>query len=132
MTSSETLVGLENRFWQAMVDQDADTATELLCEPAMMVSAHGAMQFDHDGYRKMADQGPMVLTSFELDEMQVVFPDEDTAVLAYRVKQGVSPRGKKQSTTQEMRDTSTWIRTGGAWKCVMHTETAVAPSCPAS
>jgi hypothetical protein len=127
-TPDQHLVDLETRFWQAMVDQDADTAIDLLCEPAVMVSAHGAMQFDHEGYRKMADQGPMVLTSFAFDDMQVVFPNEDTAVLSYRVKQGVAPRDDSAGTasqSKEMNDSSTWVRQGEDWKCVMHTETPI-------
>jgi hypothetical protein len=124
-TLSKSLVNLETKFWQAMVDQDADTAVEMLSEPALMVSSHGAMKFDHAGYRKMADQGPMVVTSFEFDDMQVMFPNDTTAVLTYRVKQGVAPRGEGESVSQEMNDTSTWIRDGADWKCVMHTETPV-------
>lgn len=120
----ETIVDLENRFWQSMIDNDPDTATELLTEPALMVSAHGAMQFDHAGYRKMAEQGPMVLTNYELSDMQVVFPSETTAIATYRVKQTVAQRGEKAgSDVQEMNDTSTWIKEDGEWKCAMHTET---------
>jgi hypothetical protein len=122
----KTLVDLETRFWQSMVDNDADTAIGMLAEPALMVSAHGTMRFDHDQYRKMADNGARVLTSFELSDMQVVFPDEKTAILAYRVRQSMAPRGHEdQSSEEEMYDTSTWIRSGDAWHCVMHTETPV-------
>jgi len=60
-TPTKTLVELENKFWQSIVDQDADTATEMLCEPSLMVSTHGAMKFDHAAYRRMASQGSMVL-----------------------------------------------------------------------
>ncbi len=45
----KTLVDLETRFWQSMVDQDTDTAIYLLCQPSVMVGAHGVMRFDHDG-----------------------------------------------------------------------------------
>ena len=85
---AKTLIALERKFWQSMVDQDTDTALGLLAEPALMVSAHGAMRFDHAGYRKMAEQGNMML--------------------------------------EEMNDTSTWVKVGGDWKCVMHTETPAA------
>lgn len=123
--SKQSLVDLETKFWQSMVDQDAEGAVALLNEPALMVSAHGAMQFDHAGYRKMADQGSMVVTGFDFDDMQVVFPNETTAVLTYHVKQQVAPRDKKgKSMAQEMNDTSTWIKVGEHWKCVIHTETA--------
>ena len=125
-TSSKTLIDLETKFWQSMVDQDADTAVSMLEEPALMVSSHGAMKFDHEGYRKMAKEGSMVLTSFELSDVDVVFPNDATAVVTYRVKQGVSTRGKKANTTQEMADTSTWVMSGdGEWRCVIHTETPI-------
>jgi hypothetical protein len=123
MSPTEKLTDLETKFWQSIVSQDTDTALEMLNEPALMVSAHGAMKFDHDGYRKMAEQGAMVLTSFELSDVDVVFPNEKTAIMSYHVKQAMAPRGKAQSTVQEMNDTSTWIRSGRRWKCVMHTET---------
>ncbi len=125
-TSSKTLIDLETKFWQSMVDQDPDTAVSLLSEPALMVSSHGAMKFDHTGYRKMAEQGTMVLTSFELSDVEVVFPNDTTAVLTYRVKQGMATRGNAKSTTQEMADTSTWVQSeGDDWRCVMHTETRI-------
>ena len=123
-TSSKTLIDLETRFWQSMVDHDSDTAVALLAEPALMVSQHGAMKFDHDGYRKMADQGSMVLTSFELSDVEVVFPNDMTAILTYHVRQEVASRDKSGSKTSDMADTSTWVKSGqGDWKCVMHTET---------
>ena len=129
---SETLIGLEKKFWQSMVDEDADTAIDLLCEPALMVSAHGAMQFDHAGYKHMAENGDWILKSFELSDVHVVFPNDNTAVVTYHVKQEVSSRKKGDGSLgsfQEMNDTSTWIRDGKNWKCVVHTET---PSQPGS
>jgi hypothetical protein len=125
-TPRSTLIELETRFWQSLVEQDVETALEILNEPAVMVSSHGAMKFDHDGYRRMAENGPKVLKSFELSDMQVVFPNESTAVVTYRVKQGVAPRGKDHGTVEEMNDSSTWIKVGTDWQCVMHTETPAA------
>lgn len=122
-TSPNTLIDLEKKFWQSMVDNDTDAALEMLDEPALMVSAHGSMKFDHDGYRQMAEHGSMVLTSFELSDVDVVFPNEKTAIVTYHVKQGVATRGNGETSVQEMNDTSTWIRTGRQWKCVMHTDT---------
>jgi ketosteroid isomerase-like protein len=119
-----TIIDLEKKFWQSMVDNDADTAIGMLCETSMMVSGHGAMKFGHDDYRKMAEQGSWVLKSYELSDMNVEFPNDTTAVATYHVKQQVSQRGKSDGPlTQEMNDTSTWIKDGKGWKCVMHTET---------
>ena len=118
-----TLIDLETRFWQSVVDQDSDTAAGLLAEPALMVSAHGAMKFDHAGYRQMAEQGALVLTSFALSQVEVVFPNDSTAVMVYHVKQGVAPRGSQASVDQHMVDSSTWVKTADQWACVLHTET---------
>jgi len=123
-TAANEVIALENRFWQSMVDGDTDTALALLDEPALMVSSHGSMQFDHDGYRKMAEHGDLVLTSFELSDMTAVFPTEDTAVLTYRVRQAMAPREEpRKQTEQQMTDSSVWTRKDGSWRCVMHTET---------
>lgn len=129
-TASSTIIELEKRFWQSMVDGDTDAALKILAEPALMVSAHGAMKFDHAAYRKMADQGAMVVTSYEMSDTHVLFPNPSTAVMTYRVKQGVAPRGKGEASMQEMNDTSTWTQTDQGWQCVMHTETPVATPAP--
>ena len=120
--SAKTLIELETKFWQSMVNQDTDAALQLLHDPAMMATAHGAMKFDHAGYRKMAEQGAMIVAAFTLSDMEVSFPAETTAVLTYQVKQTVAAREGGQSTTQNMSDTSTWVYAGKRWQCVLHTE----------
>lgn len=127
MASTEnTVVELERKFWQSMVDQDTDTALSLLCEPALMVSPHGAMQFDHAGYRKMAEQGTMLVKSFEFSDMTALLPNDATAVLTYRVKQEVASREAGKKITQQMINSSTWVRDGDRWLCALHTETSAA------
>lgn len=125
-TPADKLIDLETRFWQSMVNQDAETAMRLLDEPALMVSSHGSMKFDRAGYREMAEHGSMVVTSFEFSDMDVTFPNDSTAILTYHVKQGLTPRGKTGVELQEMNDSSTWIRKGDDWQCVMHTESPAA------
>jgi hypothetical protein len=125
-TDRQQLFDLEKKFWQSLVEQDTDTALELLSEPAFMVSSHGAMKFDHAGYRQMAEHGRLVVRSFELSDLDATFPSDDTAILTYSVKQVVASRDKRQQTEQQMKDTSTWVRTDGAWRCVMHTESPAA------
>ena len=122
-TPSKTLIDLENKFWQSMVDEDTGTAIDMLCEPSLMVSSHGAMKFDHAAYRKMAEQGSMVVKSFKLSDVEVAFPNDATGIVTYRVKQQVAPRGEGKPIEQEMNDSSTWIRQGDKWLCAMHTET---------
>ena len=124
-TATKTLIELETKFWQSMVDQDADAALQLLHDPSQMASSHGAMKFDHAGYRKMAEQGARVVTAFTLSDIEVLFPSETTAVITYRVKQTVAAREGAKSgkgTVQDMSDTSTWVYVDKRWQCVLHTE----------
>jgi len=106
-----------------MVDEDADTALTMLAEPSLMVSSHGTIKFDHNEFRKMLEDGNMVINSFELNDVKVFFPNEDTALVTYKARQSVSTRDKPEQTTQEMTDASVWTRQDGAWRCAMHTET---------
>ena len=124
-TATKTLIDLETKFWQSMVDQDTDAALQLLHEPAQMASAHGAMKFDHAGYRKMAEQGSMVVTAFALSDIEVLFASETIAVMTYRVRQTVAAREGGKSgvgTVQDMSDTSTWVYVDKRWQCALHTE----------
>lgn len=121
-TPSNTLIDLETKFWQSMVDQDTNAALQLLHDPACIASAHGAMKFDHAGYRKMAEQGSMVVTSFALSGVEVMFPTATTAVMTYQVKQSVGAPDGSNSKTQDMSDTSTWVHLDNRWQCVLHTE----------
>lgn len=123
---TNTLIDLEKKFWQALVDQDAAAAMKLLGERALMVGSHGAIRFDREGYRRMLEQGSMVVASFEISDMDVFLPNDTTAILTYHVRQGVRPRRGRDVAMQAMNDSSLWLRTGDGWQCVMHTETPAA------
>jgi hypothetical protein len=112
--------GLELAFWQSLVDGHADVATAMLTEPALMVSGHGLNKFDHADYERMAANDSYRLTDFEISDFDVVFPRDDVAVASYRVKQSMEAKG--EALTEEVFDSSTWVRMAGDWKCVAHTE----------
>ncbi len=121
-TPRDTVIALANPFWQSLVDHDTHTALTMLSEPSLMVSPHGTMQFDHASFRKMAEKDSMTLSEFELSEMRVVFPNDNTAVVTYHASQKMSPRGTSDGEVQEMNDSSVWVKEKDGWKCVMHTE----------
>jgi len=117
---------LETAFWQSMVDGKSEVATGMLTEPALMVSGHGVHQFDHAAYEKMAADDSYRLTDFRISDFDVVFPTQDVAVASYRVRQSMEAKGR--SLTEDVFDTSTWVKLGDAWKCVAHTESLPKPA----
>lgn len=122
-TDRDTLIEMEKKFWQSMVDEQTDVALGMLAEPSFLVSSHGAMKFDHASYRKMAEHGDMVIKRYDLGDMEATFVGDNTAILCYDVKQVISSRGANDETEQHMKDTSTWVKVDGSWVCAMHTET---------
>jgi hypothetical protein len=125
-TRAKEIQGLEVAFWQSMVDGEANVATQMLTEPALMVSSHGLNKFDHAAYEKMAANDSYRLTDFEFSDFDVLFPTEDVAVASYLVRQSMEAKGK--AITEEVYDSSTWVRMDGDWKCVAHTESKAAPA----
>ena len=122
--TAQHLIELERKFWQSIVREDTDAALSMLDQQALMVSSHGSMKFDHAQYRQMAQQGTMVLKDFKLGDIDVLQPTDDMAVLTYRVRQSMAPRGSDATgTAQDMVDSSTWVRKEDQWQCVAHTET---------
>lgn len=119
-TREHEIEQLETAFWQSMVDGQPQVATDLLTEPALMVSSHGGMRFDHAGYARMANNPAYRLVSFALSDFSVLFPREDVAIATYKVDQQVEHDGNK--TRMPAVDSSTWVKVEGRWKCAAHTE----------
>jgi hypothetical protein len=119
---------LEQTFWQSMVDGKVGVATDMLAEPALMVSGHGLLKFDHAGYERMAAEDRNRLVDFKLSDMEVVFPRNDLAIATYRASQSMEVDGKP--VQKEAFDSSTWVRLHEGWKCVAHTESLPPPNRP--
>ena len=119
--SSDTIVRLETAFWQSMVEKDADKAKRMIAEECLIAGPMGSMKIDPEKYAEMTKAGQWTLDSFEFSEVSVIFPNEDTGVIAYKVRQ----RGEMKGAPMDMTcsDASTWVREGREWKCALHTET---------
>jgi ketosteroid isomerase-like protein len=124
-TPKHRIEQLERAFWQSMVDNQPNVATDMLADKALMVSGHGAMAFDHAGYTRMANDPSHKLLAFDLSDLEVLFPNDDVAIATYKVDQRVEHDGKPMQ--MQAVDSSTWVKTGEEWKCVAHTE-SLAPT----
>lgn len=123
MPKDSEIEQLERRFWQTMVDKDAQTAAGLIAEQGLITGPMGAMTIDPDKYEKMTEEGQWTLTSFDMSDVLVVRPADDVAVIAYKVHQ----KGEMKGQPMDLRcaDSSTWVRQDGDWKCAVHTETVL-------
>ena len=121
MPSTATIERLEKDFWQSMVDKDADKAATMIADPSLVTGPSGTMRMDPQLYKKMTEEGDWELDKFEFSDVDVIFPNEETGIIAYKVHQTGSMKGEKMDLN--CADSSTWVREGGEWKCALHTET---------
>ncbi len=108
---ADTIIKLEQRFWQSMVDKDADVAMAMIADESLVSGPQGTMKISPQKYGEMTREGKWRLDTFKLSEVDVVFPADNVAVIAYMDMTCV--------------DSSTWVKDGGTWKCALHTETIV-------
>ena len=120
MSIQTEVIGLEQRFWQALKDRDAATAAELTDASCVLTGAQGAHQLPLEELKGMVANPPYAIESFELKNAQVKQVSDDVAVIAYQVREELLVDGKRVSL--DAADASTWVKRDGKWKCVLHTE----------
>jgi ketosteroid isomerase-like protein len=119
--SPNAIVALEKRFWQSMVDKDPEAAMTLIADECLIAGPMGTNRIDPQDYKRMTEQGDWDLEKFEFSNVDVIFPAEDTAIVAYKVHQTGTLHGKAMDMT--CADSTAWVRDGEEWKCALHTET---------
>jgi hypothetical protein len=69
----------------------------------------------------MTEDGHWSLHDYEFEDVEVVTPAPNVAVIAYTVRQKVTMDG--QSMELHAADSSTWVRGPNGWECHAHSET---------
>lgn len=111
---------LEHTFWQSMLDNQPQVATNMLTEPALMVSSHGINQFDHATYTQMAQDTRYNIVDYKLSSFKVLFPTDAVGIATYQVDLQMQVDGKP--ITMKTNNSTTWVKIGSEWKCAAHTE----------
>lgn len=120
-TIEAELLELERRFWQAMKDQDVDTAVALTDDPCILAGAQGVSLIDRKSFAEMMKSPNYTLDRYELkDDAQVRMLGDDVAAVAYTVHEDLTVDGKPVAL--DAAETSVWVRREGRWLCAVHTE----------
>src|SRR5262245_31491894 len=102
------LMGLEQEFWQSIVDGDAQTAMRLTDDVCLLAGAQGASSYNREDFTKMMEGDRSTLRHFELKDTQVRMLDEDAAVVIYKVHEDLVVDG--QEISLDAADSSTWVK----------------------
>lgn len=112
---------LEKKYWQAMKDQDLDTMLALSDDPCIVAGAQGFASVDKKSLAEMMKAPNYTLHNYEIgDDYQVRILGEDTAIVAYKVREDLTVDNEPLSF--EAAESSTWVRRDGKWLCALHTE----------
>jgi len=115
--SNETAItDLEKSAWEAYKNKQADAFKKLLSKDYYGVYAEGIKNLD----REVADMANTDLREYSLADMKVVFPSTDVAVITYKTTIQQTSDGKDMSGTYN--SGSIWVKKGGKWLEVFHTE----------
>jgi hypothetical protein len=116
MNTTEEIIGLEKKFWQAMIDHDVDAAINLTRFPCVISGPQGTRFVTEEDFRKMFEMHPGdSFKNIDLQKTRVEILGSESAIITYETEMS----GKKMS------DISTWVRSGDKWVCAFHMEAPV-------
>ena len=119
--NKQQIFDLETRFWQSMKDKDVETAKSLIAKEGLVTGPMGTITMNPEKYAEMTRDGEWTLNDFEMKNVEVVQPTEDSAIIAYEVHQTGDMKGQKMDL--RCADSSVWVKEGSDWKVALHTET---------
>jgi hypothetical protein len=123
MSLEQDILAREKKFWQAMIDKDAEAGAAMIADASIVTGAQGVGKIDPRSFAMMMERGTWALHKFEFSDVQVTEVTKDVAVIAYKVREELTVDGKP--LTMEAADASTWVRKGDDWVCALHTESVL-------
>ena len=117
----DEIIALEKDYWDAMKRKDGKRASQLSGKVSLTTGARGVTSIPKDKMGKMTEEGDWTLESYKFEDVEVITPAPDVAIIAYKVTQKVTMGGKPQEL--QAADSSTWIRGADGWECHAHSET---------
>lgn len=98
----QEIIDLEVQFWNAIRDGDAKAASSVVHEPCLVTGAQGNGMIDRAMFAKMMTAPSWTLHEFTFEKENVVFIDDDTAVIAYTVTEKLTVDGNRSRSERPM------------------------------
>jgi len=115
-SEKETMIEKEKAVWQTVQDKKFDAFRKYLADDCRSVYREGINNTD----KELSDVKKSDLKSFSLTDVNVVFPDKDTALLTYKVATQGTQDGKDASGSYNA--ASVWHKQVDGWRAIFHTE----------
>lgn len=110
------ILRLEQKYLDAMKNNDVEAAVKLTKFPCVLSSPKGAQRIEEKEYRKMMESmNGDEYKGIDIENPQVDVLNRDTALISYSIK----------FNGMNMLDISTWVREDGQWTCAFHSENPI-------
>ena len=119
--AKQEIIGLEKDFWDAIQRKDGKRTSELMGTVALTIGARGVASIPRGKMAELTAEGKWTLDAYHFDNIEVVTPTPDVAIIAYVVNLNVTMDGKQQ--VLRAADSSAWVRSDNGWQCHTHSET---------
>jgi hypothetical protein len=115
-TKEAAITDSEKSAWEAYKNKQADAFKKYLATDYCGVYAEGIKNAD----KEVAGMEQTELRDYSFADMKVVFPSSDVAVTTYKATLQSSTGGQDTSGTYNV--ASVWIKKGGKWLVIFHTD----------
>jgi len=112
-----TITDLEKSAWETYKNKQTDAFKVIFAKDYAGVYADGTKTQDGE----VADMAKTDLRDYSFADVKVTFPHAKVAVITYKATQHATSGGQDVSGTYN--SGSVWIKGGGKWVGVFHTET---------
>ena len=110
------IIDSEKSAWEAYKNKQADAFKKYLATDYCGVYTEGIKNVD----KEVAGMEQTELRDYSFADMKVVFPSADVAVTTYKAMLQSSSGGQDTSGTYNV--ASVWIKKGGKWLVIFHTD----------
>jgi ketosteroid isomerase-like protein len=126
--TDQDLVTLEQDYWKAVRDRDADAVARMTADDCTLVTASGVSGTDARSIRQLVESGAYSINGFRMDPdtTRIGRLSDDIMSIAYGAHEDLEVEGEDISL--DVFDASVWRREGDAWLCVLHAESIAGDS----
>jgi len=114
------IIALEKSYWDALKVKNGARAAQLSGAKALVTGARGVASIGKTEMTRMTEASDWSMDSYEFEDVEVIAPAANVAIIAYTARRHVTMEGKKSEL--HTANSSTWVKSANGWVCHAHSD----------